>query len=242
VDKLPECHQALAGHKAVFVLPNHREKTRHLSLRNPYLDADDVAHPIVQDPNDYRCVYNLLVWWMKNALPLNYKGLLFLRIAPKKILKSRRVSGVNTLVDDRAVPDKKNPAVTKPKGKLGVNWLRDNSKFLARVCDFEGDSDRFSARSPRRSAITKMIIAGVPQKVINMLSRHSQGGAAITNHLYQEASQMMCFFNLAITCLWHRPSNEEMFDAAPNGMFLFLRFLLFIYFLTIFLTYFRLLL
>ena len=86
IDELGPEWKHLSGLPAVFVLPNHHEKGRTLSLSKPYLDTEDIPHPIILDPSDSRCTYNLLKWWIKEALPPSHKGLLFLRIASKKVL------------------------------------------------------------------------------------------------------------------------------------------------------------
>jgi hypothetical protein len=205
IDKLGPEFENLAGLPAIQVKPCDREKTSQLSLSKPVLESDpDLPPMIVENAADPWSTYKMVMWWIANGLPPGWKGLLFINIAPNKLLKIRKIKGPFYYAHIEQVEDKMMPGQTKCAGRLGRNWPNDNAKWIAYRCGFDNPG-KIAARSARRMAISKMGDENVRQSVIEKVSRHKN---TKTNFAYQDLTRTVK--NQAYTTMWYNPPTNSL--------------------------------
>jgi integrase len=142
---------------------------------------DPLLYVIVEDPNDpvwstFACLHRIVT----KHLPLGYKGHIFCKRAPEKVLKVRREKGDAT--EAHWDPVKANDGFPKAAGKLGKNQPTSMFRALAQRCGF-ADPERFTSRSARRTGISMLAKTGVDQHILNAKARHSD---TATNALYYD--------------------------------------------------------
>ena len=208
IDSLPDKWSDLKGHCAVMFLPSVSRKNDKCSLANTEL-VDELEMMVVEPPlgTDEWSTYAMIMWWMKNGLPDDWKDLFFLRPAPLATMKKRRKEAKETgsklfFADVRMVkvPNQGTRNAMKPHGKMGKNTCNTNAKWIANRCNFK-NADSFKARSARRGGLSLMVNKGVNDKVIQQSGRHSRQTTAL---LYQDPEQKKK--NTAYTSMFYNAS------------------------------------
>lgn len=149
---------------------DNTDKKNKTTLQNPVRRKSDNANDFVEDPEDDLCTYRVLERHLSH-LPSDYSGYLFLHEAPKKVLNKRIEKGLSPNMKANFELDKNG----KPLGKIGKNYANQAINELATICGFTPvtkDNKKFTGRSARRTASTKMASAGVAPAEQSANMRH----------------------------------------------------------------------
>ena len=208
VDALDESYGDLAGLPAIIPLEASHHKNVGLTVSKTTFkrSTDHVANMIVDNPDDEWSTYKLFMHYIKVAHPPGWKGLIFLAAAPLKVIKARKDGskhlGWTDLVPDRSTKNR-DPSGMKCGGRLGENFPSDNAKRLAERCKIE-TIGQITGRSARRTGITRVANAGLPQTVSTNFGRHKSDAI---NFEYQEVSGTTN--QKASTACWYKPKKKE---------------------------------
>jgi hypothetical protein len=190
------------GLEKVSFSQGNSDKTCKLSLINYSLSESGTGEndtDIISDPHDYLCTVRLRKYHNKFNLPLNWKGLLFLRKASTEIIKLRKSLGITYCVDTNPTI----PTDSTPRGKFGRTSLSKQVRQLAIMCKFN-NAEKFTGRSARRGSISKMASSGVASGEILGHARHK---SVCINTVYQ--SRNMAMSDHRNSCFLIGTSNTE---------------------------------
>jgi hypothetical protein len=227
-ESLPPRYGCLAGRRAYTPLGTNKDKTKKLSMSNVFVRDDDLPAMIVDDPDDPWSTCKLLDMWIVKALPPSWQGFIFLHQAPGKVIKKREAAAQKLVQPGCPFPPvhlgytdfrpSNGAGVLVPKGKIGVNYPNVLFKALARRCHFV-NPDHFTGRAARRSGVSKMVNANVPQGIITEMSRHAcdstnaiyqeftsetyQGALTSTHYSVQQGMLFVCFYFYNFSISYH---------------------------------------
>lgn len=167
---------------------NNDDKKQKLSLAKPEIrSSEEGANDFVDDPDDPLCTYQCLIRHLAN-FPPGWQGHIFVRRAPQKTLAQRPGKGLS--MSWLADFEPKDDTTSDPKGKFGKNAPNHYMQKIGKVCGFAiNQSQKWSGRSARRSAISNQVSRRVAPAEIMATSRH---GSIAMNVTYTERNQQTC--------------------------------------------------